>query len=121
MRILVVEDNQIVRAAYVALFSERNYYVESASDGLQALSMAKKKYDVILLDIHLPHINGVDVTLKLRRKRNIGNPVVIGLTGDASEDLHKMCLQAGMNAVLHKPADSKQIIEIINRYSHIER
>ncbi len=121
MKILVVEDNQIVRTAYVTLFSVLNYQVEYASDGLQALSMAKNKYDVILLDIHLPHINGVDVTLTLRRKKNIGNPYIIGITGDLSEELYKMCLQAGMNEVLHKPADPKKILEIINKHSNIEK
>ncbi len=116
IKILVVEDSQIVRAAYVSYLKRYRFQVDCAADGLQALAMAVNKYHVILMDVYLPHINGIDVTFKLRQQSNIGDPVIIGITSDAEPARHQMCLDAGMNEVLQKPLESKHILAVINKY-----
>jgi CheY-like chemotaxis protein len=116
MKILVVEDSQIVRTAYVAFLREHMHQVDSAPDGLQALAMAKNQYNVILMDIYLPHMNGIDITYRLRQQNNIGNPIIIGLTSDVDPNRHQMCLDAGMNEVLQKTISLEDIITTIHKY-----
>jgi CheY-like chemotaxis protein len=116
MKILVVEDSQIVRKAYVTFLQEQKNDVDYAADGLRALALAKKKYDFILMDIYLPHINGIDITYRLRQKQNIGNPVIIGITSDTDPNRHQMCLDAGMNEVLEKPIGLDEILATIKKY-----
>jgi CheY-like chemotaxis protein len=69
------------------------------------------------MDIFLPHLNGIDVTLQLRRNKNkVGNPVIIYIKNDSNPARYQMCLDAGMNDILCKPVGPEQILAAIMRY-----
>ena len=68
-KILVVEDEEYIRDLYVQILQKEGYLVDSASDGEEAfMKMSKKEYDLILLDIILPKIDGLQVLEKLKKE-----------------------------------------------------
>jgi len=114
LHILLVEDNQILIRAHKQLLEHAGYIVDVAEDGEKALLMGQSLYDLILMDIGLPYLNGFKVTNKLRQL-GIKTPI-IGLTAYIKNDVEKDCLVAGMNTVLNKPIEGEKIKKIIESY-----
>ena len=122
-KILIVEDDPDIRMAMIDDFEEEGYEVDVAEDGFQGLEKGQDlDYDIILLDLMLPGINGIEICKELRRK-DIGTPIimitaksqeidkVVGLEVGADDyvtkpfSLHE--LQARVKAVLRRPRDIK--------------
>jgi CheY-like chemotaxis protein len=117
LKVLIVEDSPVVRSAYVTFFRDHHYQVEAASEGLEALSLAKQKtYDIILMDIHLPHMDGIFLTTQLRKEKYLKEPVIIGVTADDNPNRHQLCLEAGMNDIMLKSASLNDILVCIKKH-----
>ncbi len=111
-RILLVEDDDDYRETTEALLAINGHVVESVESGLEALEyMRTESYDVVLLDWHLPQLEGVEV---LRRFRAAGGitPVVM-LTGEESQD--EQILQFGANDWLRKPCHLSELLSRIEQ------
>lgn len=81
-RILIIDDEYIIRDGCCQILSRKGYKVESAGVALQALEMALMDiYDVILLDIRMPRMGGMEILKKLKNERNISAKVII--TGES--------------------------------------
>lgn len=83
IKILVVEDEQYMRELYTEILAEQGYSVESADNGEKAYEMITQgKFDLILLDLVMPTLSGIDVVRKLRDKypANVGFPKIVVLT-----------------------------------------
>lgn len=97
IKILVVDDDMILREMYEARLKEEGYVIVGASDGEEALSKVKsEKPELILLDIMMPKVNGIDVMKKLRADESTANIPVILLTAlvreiDKVKDMMKDC------------------------------
>ena len=102
MRILVVEDHQSVARFIVKGLREEGYAVDTAGDGKEAVTLARlAEYDVIVLDVNLPEMNGFEVVARLR-KLGIATPVLMLTVRDGIEDrVHG--LDAGADDYLTKP------------------
>lgn len=116
LRVLLVEDNDINRRAASALLIMAGCRVEVAHDGLDALALLEtNEFDVVLMDIHMPGIDGMETTRRLRR---VAGPMqrvpVIALTADITQDNLQTCLAVGMDAVLTKPINITQLGEVLN-------
>lgn len=83
MKILVVEDDQMIREGICEYLSEFGYSVIEASDGSEALDSFSESVNLVILDIHIPFINGLDVLKEIRKKSNL--PILI-LTAFSDED-----------------------------------
>ena len=105
-RILVAEDNEINQVVACKFLQKLGYEVEVARNGREALeAAARTPYDAILMDCEMPEMDGYDATRAIRQ-RETGQErhiPVIALTGHASADDERVCLDAGMDAVLTKP------------------
>lgn len=93
-RVLVVEDNEINREIAGALLAENGFVVEYAEDGLDAIELCRSNdteyYDVVLMDIHLPRMNGYDAAKVLRYELNMSCPIIaISATSWENEDFEK--------------------------------
>ncbi|MTB50308.1 PAS domain-containing hybrid sensor histidine kinase/response regulator [Lewinella sp. W8] len=113
MNILVVEDNRINQKYIIKLLEKLGVQQELAENGEDALlKAAATKFDVILMDIQLPGINGYQVTQKIRSTANPNRDTrIIALTASAMrQDVHK-AMEAGMNDFLSKPFKPKELIE----------
>lgn len=112
MRILVVEDEQILADSIVELLKSNNYEAEAAYDGVDGLDKARLQiYDLIVLDVMLPKINGFEVATTLRREHN-GTPILM-LTAKSDLDDRVRGLDSGADYYLTKPFESRELIACI--------
>ncbi len=102
MKILLAEDNYVNVSIARQLLNIWNAEVQVAKNGIEAVEMAKtNQYDIILMDIHMPLLNGFEATERLR---NAGiNYPIFALTADALTESRESCLAAGMNDFITKP------------------
>jgi PAS domain S-box-containing protein len=118
--VLVVEDNIPAAMAAKIVLKPFQCAIDVAENGKQALKKAKnKKYDLILMDIGLPDMDGIEVTKKIRalEKNNKSSLPIIGLTGHAdSPETIDQCLGAGMQDVLCKPTRTLALEPIFAKY-----
>lgn len=117
-KLLLVEDNLIVQLATKIQLEKLNCFVEVANNGEEALKLFKKnRYDLILMDIGLPDINGCEVSRQIRtlEERNKNTPIV-ALSAHVDENHKKECLKAGIQQILIKPLDEDKNAELLNTY-----
>ena len=118
-KILLVEDEKIARTINKMFLEEIGYIPDIAENGQQALDLAQKNdYDLILMDIGLPDINGIEVTIKIRAWEKTKRTPIVALTAFATEDTKIKCLQVGMEKVVFKPTDVTTLMQIINQFSN---
>ncbi|MCU0821321.1 MAG: response regulator [Spirochaetes bacterium] len=112
LAILIVDDHPAMRTTLKDILEEEGYEVNTAATGFQGLELSmKKKYDLYLLDVRLPDLNGVDV-LK-RMKASIKNPRTIMMTAYSMDELKTEALREGALAFLQKPLDIETVLTII--------
>ncbi len=116
--ILVVEDTKTNQMVIQLILSRMGYNVTMVSDGQQAVSLTETEtshaFDLILMDISMPVMDGIEAT-KILRSKNIQTPI-IALTAHAMQDDHATFRQAGMNDVVLKPIRSQELQRIIKQY-----
>lgn len=115
--VLVVEDDLVNQRYLVRLLEKLGCQVELAEDGLKAIGALKEnKYDLVLMDVEMPHMNGIEAT-RLIRQPDTGclNPDVpiIALTARAMWGDEQRCIHAGMNDYISKPVDMDTVAAII--------
>jgi len=116
-QILLVEDNPIAAKIAISQLETLGCVTHHVVDGKSGIAMAKKEhYDLILMDLGLPDINGMDVTRHIRLSENgCSTPVpIIALTAHADESSKQQCIQAGINTVLSKPLSEEAVRDVLN-------
>jgi PAS domain S-box-containing protein len=112
-RILVAEDESINRLFLVTLLKKEGYNVDEAANGKEAVRMAcENPYDLILMDISMPILNGIDASRSIRQAGKNDVPIV-ALTAHAYPEDAVRCMDAGMNDVVTKPLDQKMLLSKI--------
>ncbi|MBI2328898.1 MAG: response regulator [Chloroflexi bacterium] len=113
-KILIVEDNpQNMRLMEMTLRA-KNYTLLKATDGEEALDMAmRERPDLILMDIWLPKVNGLEVTRKLRQDPAFRHIPIIGVTAYAMKGDKERIIESGCDVYLSKPIDTHELPEII--------
>lgn len=118
--LLLVEDNNIARLMLEKLVSQAGYRYKSVVDGEGAFELAKKKsFALIITDLGLPGISGIDLTKKIREfERNLQKtPIpIIGLTAHADPKIKSSCVDAGMNEAYTKPMSYAILDTIKTKY-----
>jgi CheY-like chemotaxis protein len=116
--VLVVEDNVPAASAATRLFADLDCQVTLVNTGEQAIELAKKnRYDLILMDLGLPGIDGYETTLQIRSNESAELPTpIIALTAHTEEEEKSDYLHMGMDSVLAKPLLREKAIEILNLF-----
>ncbi len=115
--VLLVEDNMINQQVGRGLLEERGIEVVVAEDGPSALeSVANRSFDMILMDIQMPGMNGYEVTKIMRRTASLENLPIIAMTAHAMEDAKHEALAAGMNDFITKPIDPQRLYSLLAKY-----
>ena len=115
--ILVVEDNQTNLDMIRYLLSIHDHNIHIARNGKEAIIEAeKKKPDLILMDIRMPIMDGLEATKALRSKECFSQTPIIALTASAGEDSREDCLIAGCSDHISKPIQSSELFQIISKY-----
>lgn len=115
--ILLVEDNETIRNAFGVLLEETGYRVCKAATGAEALELARtERPSLVLMDLGLPDMHGLDVTRKLKDGKETQHLSVVALTGRALDDDEEACLAAGCSGYLSKPVESSQLLAKIAEF-----
>ncbi len=121
-KILLAEDNDINAEIATMILEESGALIERAEDGKIASEMFEKSkegyYDLILMDLRMPHMNGIEATEAIRamKRSDAGKIPIIAMTADAFAEDAEKCLAAGMNAHLAKPIDVEQLKKTFARF-----
>jgi len=118
-KILVAEDQVINRKIVHQLLEKSGYEVDLAENGKQAFDMAKSKtYNVVLMDVQMPEMDGYDATRLIRKFENDKNrhTPIVAMTAHAMKGDKEKCLAAGMDDYISKPVNPKELFEAIERY-----
>lgn len=122
--ILLVEDNDFNRIVAVDTLQEElpDIKIDIAVNGLEAVEKVKSRtYDVVLMDVQMPEMNGYDATRTIRTLQEPAcNTRIIAMTASALKDEVERCYQAGMNDFIAKPFDTEDLLKKIRRMIHGE-
>jgi len=115
--ILLVEDNAINREIVATILESIGFRVDSVNDGVAAVeTLRNSTYDLVLMDAHMPRMDGIEATREIRRLPGaISKVPIIALTADAMVGAREKFLAAGMNDYVTKPVDPKQLYRTIER------
>ncbi len=126
-RILLVEDNELNRELASTLLKETGMVIDCAEDGIEAVNIINEapedKYDLVLMDIQMPRMDGYTATREIRtlpnnRKANIP---IVAMTANAFDEDRRKAYECGMNGHIVKPIDMKVIVEILNQIFNEEK
>jgi len=119
LRVLIAEDEAINQKVIHQLLSKMGYQAEIANNGLEAIkALEKQPYDVILMDVRMPEMDGLEATRHIRTDiPSTLQPHIIALTGDAVDGQREKYLAAGMDDYLTKPIQT-DMLELALRNSH---
>lgn len=115
-RILLVEDDPTICEVMIALLRKRGWEAVAAKDGLMALQLwGNGGFDLILMDIQMPLLDGIQVTraIRVKEQKRGGHIPIIALTAHATKEDRAACLQAGMDDFLTKPVVSADLYALI--------
>ena len=115
-QVLVVDDNKINQLIIKEMLLSLNQYVDLVSDAHNALKMMQARdYDVLFMDLHMPHMDGMEATRALR-DMHIHQPYVIALTADAYPETRTQALRSGMDDYVTKPFVKADIARVLERF-----
>ena len=119
-KIIVVEDSNVVQNLLKKILSRLNYEVESAKNGQQLIDMmSNSTYDLILLDINMPVMDGMECAKSIRAMDGAQKDVpIIAITGNAKNYTEKDFKAVGINAVVPKPLDYDFLIEQMKKFAN---
>jgi len=118
LHVLLVEDNRINQKIAVALLVKLGYKVDVAENGVEAIeAVGKNDYDLILMDMQMPVMGGLEATQKIRSLTGAKSQVpIIALTANAMESDFEACRSAGMNDVITKPINRDALTSCITSW-----
>jgi CheY-like chemotaxis protein len=104
LRILLAEDNAVNQKLALRLLDQMGYRADVASNGLEAVeSVERQTYDVVLMDVQMPEMDGLDATRAIRKLAIARQPCIVAMTANAMQGDREMCLAAGMDDYVSKP------------------
>jgi two-component system sensor histidine kinase/response regulator len=113
-RILLAEDEPINQEVSRHLLEDVGLIVDLAEDGQQALELAKQNtYALILMDMQMPHLNGVEATQSIRADSLNKTTPILAMTANAFDEDRQVCIDAGMNEHIAKPVDPDRLYETL--------
>jgi CheY-like chemotaxis protein len=116
-RVLVVDDNPVNLEVMQAMLVRHGLVVDCASDGVLAVARAQSQaYDLILMDMHMPLMDGLEATRRIRALPLHARTPILAMTANVYEEDRERCQAAGMNAHLAKPIDVQALEKALDRW-----
>lgn len=121
MRVLIAEDNPDIRETLCEFLEAKGCVVSLASDGKEAIEQASKgPLDLILMDVQMPHIDGLEATRRLRRSPLTAKLPIVVMTAFASGEDAERCLEAGATSYVPKPIELRRLARLLTEYSPVQ-
>jgi CheY-like chemotaxis protein len=117
MRILVAEDNVVNQKLTERVLSKLGYVPEIVVNGQLAIeATAREGFDMILMDVQMPEMDGLEAT-RLIRKSAMKQPIIVAMTANAMQGDRDICIEAGMDDYISKPVKLEILIEVLEKWS----
>ena len=114
-KVLVAEDSSVIQNLLKKILLFENCKITSAKDGERVMQLFENEdFDLVIMDINLPKLNGLDAAKLIREKSNIP---IIGISGNAKNLPESAFFEAGMNEYMQKPLDYDKLIEWVKKYT----
>ncbi|MGQ4880399.1 ATP-binding protein [Billgrantia sp. LNSP4103-1] len=121
-QVLIVEDQPANRELARAMLERLGQTVRVAADGLAGIEeMASHRFDLVLMDMQMPTLDGLETTRRWRRRDGSGYPPIVALTANATPSARQRCLEAGMDDVLCKPYTRQELQRVLQQWSLASR
>jgi CheY-like chemotaxis protein/HPt (histidine-containing phosphotransfer) domain-containing protein len=116
LRLLLAEDNAVNQKVALKMLERFGYRADVAGNGLEVLdALARQNYDVILMDLQMPEMDGIEATREIRRRVTEHRPRIIAMTANAMPGDREICLEAGMDDYISKPVRIEQLQAVLKR------
>jgi CheY-like chemotaxis protein/HPt (histidine-containing phosphotransfer) domain-containing protein/anti-sigma regulatory factor (Ser/Thr protein kinase) len=118
-RLLLVEDNAVNQRVVLAMLRKKEYKIDVANNGQEALEKLKSAvdpYSLILMDVQMPVLDGLETTRAIRRNPSWNHLPIIAMTAHAMIGDRERCLEAGMNGYISKPVQQAGLISVIEQF-----
>ncbi len=116
LKILLAEDNVVNQKVALSMLERLGYRADVAWNGLEVLDILKKRsYDVILMDVHMPHKDGLETTLQICEEYpEKDRPWIVAMTANAMQGDREKCIDAGMNDYISKPVRREELLRALS-------
>jgi signal transduction histidine kinase/DNA-binding response OmpR family regulator/CHASE3 domain sensor protein len=116
LRILLAEDNTVNQKLALRLLERIGQRADLATNGLEAIAaLERQTYDVILMDVQMPEMDGLEATREIRRRwKGVDRPHIIAMTANAMQGDREVCIEAGMDDYLSKPVNREALARALN-------
>lgn len=117
VRILLAEDNLINQRVTTGIMENLGFDIDIAANGTEAVEMAQRYYyDLVLMDVQMPEMDGLEATQALRKLDGFKQPIIIAMTANAMKEDKDKCLEAGMDDYISKPVKIDTLRGIMNQW-----
>ena len=119
-KVLIAEDSSVIQNLTKKILQFQNFEIQSVKNGKELLeSVEKDTFDVILLDINMPIMNGIEAVTELRKHADINkkNIPVIAITGNAANHSVEYLKSVGFSEYLQKPLNFDHLVELVKKYT----
>jgi CheY-like chemotaxis protein len=118
LNILIAEDNVVNQTLIQMIMKKLGYVANMTANGKEALDAVQaKSYDLILMDVQMPEMDGLEATSAIR-KLNISQPIIVALTANAMQDDKDICIAAGMDDYITKPLGLDKLMALLEQYAN---
>ena len=117
-RVLLVEDNLVNQKVVLAILRKKGFQIDVSNDGREALSKleaAADPYDIVLMDVQMPVLDGLETTRIIRKNQRWDRLPIVAMTAHAMNGDRERCLQAGMNSYVSKPVQPAHLVSVIEK------
>ena len=116
MRILVAEDNPSNQRVLVEMLKRLGYRADAVADGREVIqALERQDYDLVLMDIKMPEMDGISAAKVIRKLRPENGPKIVAITAFALEGDREKCIDAGMNDYIAKPVQIRELAEVLKK------
>ena len=116
LKILVAEDNAINQKLALLLLERMGYRADIVANGIEAIdALDRQTYDIILMDVHMPEMDGLAATREICRTWQTQKPYIVAMTANAMHGDREQCMQAGMDGYISKPIRVNELIHALEQ------